>query len=84
MKKLCLILSLLCLCSLSVFADEQQITEEPGQNVVPGQNIEKGFKTVYRWTAARGLASLRQPSNAVSACVAEQRKGSALALPYFF
>lgn len=40
MKKLCLILSLLCLCSLSVFADEQQITEEPGQYEEPGQNIE--------------------------------------------
>lgn len=33
MKKLCLILSLLCLFSLSVFADEQQITEEPLQNI---------------------------------------------------
>lgn len=40
MKKLCLILSLLCLCSLSVFADEQQITEEPVQHDEPVQNIE--------------------------------------------
>lgn len=40
MKKLCLILSLLCLCSLSVFADEQQITEEPGQYEELVQNTE--------------------------------------------
>lgn len=33
MKKLCLILSLLFICSLSVFADEEQTTDTPIQNI---------------------------------------------------
>ena len=33
MKKLCLILSLLFLCSLSVFADEEQTIDTPIQNI---------------------------------------------------